>query len=44
MKHSDNDIVIPEAYSRTKIYNNNKADVQWPALVTSKGINHLNLR
>ena len=44
LKHSANDIGITEAYSFTKIYNNNKAAVQWEASVTSKVINHLNLQ
>ena len=44
IKHHSHDIRIPEAYSRTKIYNDNKAAVQWAASVTSKGIKHLNLR
>ena len=39
-----NGIDIPEAYSRTKIYNNNKASVQLKASVASKGIKHLNFR
>ena len=43
LKHRANDIGIPEEYSCTKIYNDNKAAVQWSASVTSKGINHLNL-
>ena len=43
LKHCANNIGIPEAYSCTKIYNNNKAAVQWAASVTSKGIKHLNL-
>ena len=44
LKHRANDIGIPEAYSRTKIYNNNEAAVQWSASVTSMGIKHLNLQ
>ena len=44
LKRCANNIGIPEAYSRTKIYNNNKADVQWVASVTLKGIKHLNLQ
>ena len=44
LKHSPNNIGIPEAYARTKIYNNNKAYIQWAALVTLKGIKNLNLR
>ena len=44
LKHRANNIGIPEAYARTKIYNDNKAAVQWAASVTSKGIKHLNLR
>ena len=44
LKHRANDIGIPESYTRTKLYNNNKAAVQWAASVTSKGIKHLNLR
>ena len=43
-KHCANDIGIQEAYSCTKIYNNNKAAVQWAASVTSKGIKHLHLQ
>ena len=43
LKHSAKNIGVPEAYSRTKIYNDNKAAVQWAASVTSKGIKHLNL-
>ena len=31
LKHCANNIGIPEAYSRTKIYNNNKSAVQWAA-------------
>ena len=41
-KYCANDIGIIEAYSRTNIYNDNKAAVQWAASVTSKGIKHLN--
>ena len=33
LKHRANDIGIPEAYSRTEIYTNNKAAVQWAASV-----------
>ena len=44
LKHRANDIGIPEAYSCTNIYNDNKAAVQWAASVTSKVIKHLNLR
>ena len=44
IKHSSHNIGISEAYSRTKIYNYNKAYIQWAASVTSKGIKHLNLR
>ena len=44
LKPRANDIGIPEAYSRTKIYNYNKAAVQWAASVTSNNIKHLNLR
>ena len=44
LKHRANNIGIPEAYSRTKIYNDNKAAVQWAASVTSKWIEHLNLQ
>ena len=43
LKHRAKDIVIIEAYKRTKIYNDNKAAIQWTASVTSKGINYLNL-
>ena len=44
LKHRANYIGIPEGYSRTKIYNDKKAAVQWAASVTPKGIKHLNLR
>ena len=44
IKHRANYIGIPEAYSRTNIYNDKKAAVQWVASVTSKVIKHLNLR
>ena len=44
LNYRSNDIGIPEAYARTKIYHDNKANVQWAASVTSKGIKHLNLR
>ena len=44
IKHRAHDIGIPEAYSRTKIYNGKQADVQWAPPLTSKGIKHLNLR
>ena len=44
LKNCASDIVIPETYSRTKIYNNNKGAVQWAASVTSKGIKHLHLQ
>ena len=44
IKHHLHNIGILEAYSCTKIYNDNKADVQWEASVTSKGIKHLHLR
>ena len=44
LNHCSNNIVIPEAYAKTKIYNDNKASFQWAASVTSKGINNLNLR
>ena len=44
LKYCANNIVIPEAYSRTKIYNDNKADVQWAASVISKGTKHLILQ
>ena len=44
LKHRANDIGIPEAYSCTKIYNNNNSAVQWEASVTSKVIKHLNLQ
>ena len=43
LKHCANNIGIPEAYYRTKVYNNNKAAVQWAASVILKGIKHLNL-
>ena len=43
IKHRSHDIGIPESYSRTKIYNDKKAAVQWAASVTPKGIKHLNL-
>ena len=44
LKHHADDIGIPEAYYRTKIYNFNKAAVQWAASETSKGTNNINLR
>ena len=44
IKHRANDIGITEAYSHTKIYNDNKASFQRAASVTSKGIKHLNLQ
>ena len=44
LKHCANDIGIPEAYSRTNIYNYNKSTVQWADSVSSKVINHLNLQ
>ena len=44
LKHRPNNIGIPEAYARTKIYNDNKSAVQWASSVTSKVIKHLNLR
>ena len=44
IKHLAKEIGVSEAYSRTKIYNDNKAAVQWAASVTSKGIKHLNLQ
>ena len=44
LNHRSNNIIITEAYYRTKIYNNNMAYVQWAASVASKSINHLNLR
>ena len=44
IKHQTHDIGIPEAYSRTKIYHDNQAAIQWEASVTSKGIKHLNLQ
>ena len=44
LKHHSNDMGILEAYSHTKIYNYNKAVVQWATSVTSKGVKHLNLR
>ena len=44
LKHHANNIGIPEAYSHTKIYNNNKAAVQCAVSATSTGINHLNLQ
>ena len=42
IKHRAKNIGITEAYSHTKIYNDNNAAVQWAASVTSKGIKHLN--
>ena len=42
--HFSNDIGIPEAYSCTNIYNENKAAVQWAASVTSKWIKNLHLQ
>ena len=44
LKHCANDIGIPESYYCTKIYNDNKAAVQWAASLTSKGIKHLNFQ
>ena len=44
LKHRANDIGIPEALYRTKIYNDNNAAVQWADSVTSKFIKHPNLR
>ena len=44
LKHRANGMVIPEAESRTNIYNDNKAYIKRAASVTSKGIKHLNLR
>ena len=44
IKHRAHNIGIPEAYSRTKIYSDNQAAVQWAASVASKGVKHLNLR
>ena len=44
IKHRANYIGIPEAYSHIKIYNYNKAAVQWTASVTSKVIKHLNFQ
>ena len=44
LKHRAKYIGIPEAYYRTKIYNDNKAAVQWASSLTSKGIKHLNLQ
>ena len=44
LKSRANNIGIPEAYSRTKINNDNKASVQWAASVTSKVIKNLNLQ
>ena len=44
LKHRANDIEIPETYSHTKIYNDNKVAVQCEASVTSKGIKYLNLQ
>ena len=44
LKHRSNDIGIPEAYSCTKIYTDNKVAIQWEASLTSKRINHLNLK
>ena len=43
MKHRANNIGITEAYYRTKIYNDNKAEVQLAYLVTSKLNKHINL-
>ena len=43
IKHRPHDIGIPEVYSCTIIYNDNKAAVKWVASVTSKVIKHLNL-
>ena len=36
LKHRSDYIGIQESYARTKIYNNNKAAVQWAYSVTSK--------
>ena len=44
LKHRANNIGIPEAYSRTKKYKDNKSTIQLAASVTSKGIKHLNLQ
>ena len=44
LKHRANGIDIPEAYSRTNIYNDKKAAVQWASSMTYKGIKNLNLR
>ena len=43
LKHRANDIGITEAYSCTKIYDDNKASVKWAVLMTSKGIKRANL-
>ena len=43
LKHRSDDIVIPEAYSRTNIYNDNKAAVQWAASVNLQVIKHIKL-
>ena len=43
-KHRANNIGIPEAYSRIKIYYYNKAAVERAASVTSKCIKHVNLQ
>ena len=42
--HRANEMRIPEAYARTKIYNDNKAVAQWAASVNTKGIKNLNFR
>ena len=44
LKYRANDIVIPEAYSCTKIYNDKNTAIQWATSLTSKGIKHLDLQ
>ena len=44
LKHPANNTRITESYARTKIYNENKAALQWEDSVTPKGINHGDLR
>ena len=44
LKHRAKDIGIPDAYSRTNIYNYNKAAIQWADSVILKVIKHINLQ
>ena len=43
-KHCSHGLVMTEAYFHTKIYNGNKACIQWAITVTKKCIKNLNLR